>query len=337
MAETSILRPIIVLGAPRSGTTILRNCLALHPDLWHLPGESHEVLEGPFDPADRHYESNRVEANDVSDALAASLRDAFAGRAINLSAVSARPDRVLRANSVTKRITAKVATRWMGARSIRNRPREIRFLEKTPKNMLRVPLLARIFPDASYVLLTRNAPDNIDSLIDGWHAVDRFGPFTRQRFARSGYPIARELNLHDYSSKWWKFALVPEWRELRGKGVADVAAWQYFQCNRTARADLSTIDPARVRHIKHEEFVHAPVTTIRDLFEWAELAASPVAERYAASLPAVNSTARSSGGTARGPERTLRHHHEVHSAIASTPGLIELHLQLGYSCGDADR
>jgi len=46
-----IERPIIILGAPRSGTTILQRCLALHPDLWHLPGESHFILEGPLHPS----------------------------------------------------------------------------------------------------------------------------------------------------------------------------------------------------------------------------------------------------------------------------------------------
>lgn len=331
MAEPLILRPVIVVGAPRSGTTMLRNCLALHPDLWHLEGESHEILEGPFDPATRGYESNRVGASDVSDDLAEALRDSFARRAINLSTGFVKPERLLGANSPTGRIAVKAVTRWSGARSMRRRPREIRFLEKTPKNTLRVPMLARIFPDALFVHLTRNAPDNIDSLIDGWRATDRFGPVTRQRFARSGYPIARQLELHDYTSKWWKFALVPGWRGLRGKSIADVAAWQYLQCNRLALDDLAVIDPARVRHVKHEDFVQAPVNTIRDLFEWAGLPPSPVAELYAAAPPRVNSTARSSVTAARGPARTLRYPDAVLSAIASTPGLGALHLELGYS------
>lgn len=331
MAETSITRPVIVLGAPRSGTTILRNCLALHTDLWHLAGESHEVLEGPFDPAASGYESNRVEANDVSDVLAEHLRDAFARKATNLSRGFVKPERLLQAKSLAERMTVKVATRWSGAASMRSRPREIRFLEKTPKNMLRVPMLARIFPDAFYVHLTRNAPDNIDSLIDGWHAADRIGPVTRQRFARSGYPIAGQLDLQDYASKWWKFALVPEWRGLRGKSIADVAAWQYVQCNRLALDDLAVIDKARVRHVKHEEFVQAPVETIRGLFEWAELPQSRDAELYAAASPPVNSTRRPPRDGTVNTERTLRHHDAVGSAIASIPALNALQRDLGYS------
>lgn len=332
MGVTTIVRPVIVLGAPRSGTTIVRNCLALHSDLWHLAGESHEILEGPFDPVTGGYESNRVEASEVGDDLAQDLRGAFARRAINLNVgTTDGPVRALRGNSLSRRVIDKVTTRWVGAASVRSRPREIRFLEKTPKNMLRVPMLARIFPDALYVHLTRNAPGNIDSLIEGWRAADHFGPVTRQRFARSGYPIARQLALQDYTSKWWKFALVPGWRDLRGKSLADVAAWQYFQCNRIALDDLASIDPARVRRVRHEDFVHAPVNTIRDLFEWAELDPSPIAERYAADSPPVNSTRRSPTHAPGESARALRNPDAVRSAVGSTAGIDLLLAELGYS------
>ena len=331
MAVTTIVRPVIVLGAPRSGTTIVRNCLALHSDLWHLAGESHEILEGPFDPAARGYESNRVEASEVGDQLAQDLRHAFARRAINLSGGTTTRPGGRRGNSLTGRVADRVTTRWVGAASMRSRPREIRFLEKTPKNMLRVPMLARIFPDALYVHLTRNAPGNVDSLIEGWRAADHLGPVTRQRFARSGYPIARQLALQDYTSKWWKFALVPEWRDLRGKSLADVAAWQYSQCNRVALDDLAAVDPTRVRRVKHEDFVHAPVNTIRDLFEWAELSPSPVAERYAAASPRVNSTRRLSADVSAEAAGALRNPDAVRAAIRSTPGIDLLLAELGYS------
>ena len=332
MTETTIVRPVIVLGAPRSGTTVVRNCLALHPDLWHLAGESHEILEGPFDPALQGYESNRVEASDVGEDLAQDLRRAFARRAINLSAgTPGGPVRAPRGTSLSGRVVDRVRTRWVGARSMRSRPGEIRFLEKTPKNMLRVPMLDRVFPDALYVHLTRDAAGNIDSLIEGWRAADHFGPVTRQRFARSGYPIARQLALEDYTGKWWKFALVPGWRDLRGKSLADVAAWQYFQCNRIALDDLAGIDPARVRRVTHEDFVLAPVTTIRDLFDWAELPPSSVAEQYADASPLVNSTRRSPADEPRKAVGALRNPDAVRSAIGSTPGIDGLLAELGYA------
>lgn len=328
--NTTIVRPVIVLGAPRSGTTIVRNCLALHPDLWHLGGESHGILEGPFDPSSQGYESNRVGANQVDDARAERLGHAFAEQAINLSARTSRPLPLHQGNSLRDRIVDRIRTRRAGAASMKHRPREIRFLEKTPKNMLRVPMLDRVFPDALYVHLTRDAPHNIDSLIEGWRAVDRFGPVTRPRFARSGYPIARQLALTDYTGRWWKFALVPGWRDLRGRSLADVAAWQYFQCNRIALDDLAAIDPARVRRVMHADFVRAPVDMIRDLFEWAALPPSPTAEAYAGASPLVNTTQRSTAWTPDVMERPLRNPEAVRLAIESTPGLGSLLGELGY-------
>ena len=331
MSMSGIVRPIIVLGAPRSGTTILRNCLALHPELWHLSGESHDVLEGPFHPAARNYESNRVDADELVDGIAGTPRRRFVQRSINLNVGAAEPDRYLRANSLSERATAKATIRRVGARSRRNRPFEFRFLEKTPKNTLRVPMLVRLFPDAYFVHLTRDAPGNVASLIDGWHSADGFGPFTRQRFARSGYPIVKQLELRDYTSRWWKFALVPGWRTLRGKGVADVAALQYRQCNRIVLDDLAAVDPARVRRIKHEDFVRTPVAMLRDLFAWAELLPSPVAEAYAAELPKVNTVAGSHASPQQASDRPRAHAEAACAAIASTPGLDALLVDLGYS------
>src|SRR3954453_1783759 len=139
-------RPIIVIGAPRSGTTILRNALALHETLWHLPGESHAVLEGPCHPAKCGYASNRVLS--VPEDVAEDLRTDFYRRSINLNTVLDDPARTLSAETLAERPAAKIALRIADRRCPSHRPRRIRFIEKTPKNSLRVPLMAQLFPDA---------------------------------------------------------------------------------------------------------------------------------------------------------------------------------------------
>ena len=312
-------RPIIVIGAPRSGTTILRHALALHQDVWHLPGESHEVLEGPCHPSRSGYSSNRVVS--VPDEVAESMRAEFASRALNLNRSLRRPERVLSARTVRERAVAKLAVRLAGVRSGVSKPARIRFLEKTPKNSLRVPLMAQLFPDAFWVYVTRRAEPNIASLVEGWHAMDGIGPFSRPRFASSAYPIAESLALSDYDERWWKFALPPGWEHLHGSSVVEVAAWQYQECNRLARDDLGALDrPAR--HVKHEDFVDDPVGTVRSLFEWAELEPSPTAERFAASLPRVNTVAKHEGAAAR--------RDAVRALIDASPRIRALEAELGY-------
>lgn len=297
-----IIEPIIVLGAPRSGTTIVQRCLAIHPDLWHLTSESHFILEGPFHPASSGYQSNRVEHEDVAANLLEEIRNQFEQNAINLNRVIADPIRVLSARRLSERLVSKVAIHGIGRLSRRNRPNKIRLLEKTPKNVLRVPLLEALFPDARYVWVQRQAAENIDSLLVAWRAVDKFGPFKRRRFGRSGYPIADQLKLQDYDDKWWKFALVPDWHQLEGKTLADVATWQYHQCNRYLAEDLAQLPAERVFPVQYEEFVQHPNTLIQNILTWADLPNSKVVERFAERLPRINTTHSGQSGKLHHPQ-----------------------------------
>ncbi|MGH8363635.1 MAG: aspartyl/asparaginyl beta-hydroxylase domain-containing protein, partial [Gammaproteobacteria bacterium] len=61
------VRPLIILAAPRSGSTLLFELLARHPQLWTLPDESHAQIENipGLAPHERGYESNRLETADA--------------------------------------------------------------------------------------------------------------------------------------------------------------------------------------------------------------------------------------------------------------------------------
>jgi hypothetical protein len=316
-----ILKPIIILGAPRSGTTILQRCLALHPDIWHLPGESHAVLEGPFHPRQREYESNRVTADDVNEGVAEQLRRRFYRLAINLNRVWPTPAPLLAANTLSERAFTKLAVYAVGQVSQLKKPQVIRFLEKTPKNTLRIPMLTRLFPDAFYVWLKRRAANNIDSLIAGWYAEDKIGPVSRQRYAQAGYPITDRLELVDYRGKWWKFTLVPGWRNLKGKTIADVATWQYYQCNSYVIMDLASIDSRRVFSVRYEDFVRVPTEIIHHICQWADLPPpSRIVEGFAADLPRVNDSTPAAARSREG----LRHADAVYGAMERLPELQAL-------------
>lgn len=319
-------RPIVVLGAPRSGTTILQRCLSLHPEVWHLAAESHGILEGPLHPAIGGYESNRAVADQLTDEELERLRARFYDQAINLNAVLADPSSLSAEEG--GRMRRGLLVRAVGFCSrIKRRSGPIRFVEKTPKNCLRIPFLEQLFPDALFVWIRRGAAANVDSLIAGWLATARVGPVSRPRFARAGYPIAHTLHLQDYHEKWWKFALVPGWRQLAGATVADVAVLQYYQCNQFALTDLAAVDGRRVLSLKYEEFTSDPVAHIRRIFEWAGLAPSPLVDRFAAKLPRVNDA---TPGFDRSRGR-LRHPDAVHAAMERRPAMRSLVTALGYA------
>ena len=107
--RTRIIKPVIIIGAPRAGTTILQRALSLHNELWHLPKESHFVLEGRFQPFANGFSSNRVTAEAVADEVVGELRKAFYNKAINLNRVLWNPSPILSARGLLARMVAKLS------------------------------------------------------------------------------------------------------------------------------------------------------------------------------------------------------------------------------------
>jgi len=136
-------RPIIILAAPRSGSTLLFETVAEAPRLWTVGGESHQLIEGirPLHPRGGVVDSNRLEAVHATDRIVQVLRQRFA---------QSLQDRAGQRLPVTEQNQA------------------VRFLEKTPKNALRQPFLDRVFPGALYVWLIRDPRPNISSMMEAW-------------------------------------------------------------------------------------------------------------------------------------------------------------------------
>lgn len=121
-------RPIFIIGAPRSGTSMLYAILRTSSKLRHWPGEAHEVWEADHHPALREWDSNVLTTTDADADTVERIRRSFF--------------------LVT------------GAKN--------RLIDKTPRNALRVPFIDTVFPDARYVFLQRDGRDNINSLINAW-------------------------------------------------------------------------------------------------------------------------------------------------------------------------
>jgi hypothetical protein len=142
MSVPAFNRPIIVLAAPRSGSTLLFETLAQLPGIWTIGGESHQLIEGirELNPLYGEVDSNRLGVEQASDWIVALLRKRFAARLQNR-------DR--------HRLDSEEAC-------------PVRFLEKTPKNALRQPFLETVFPGALYIFLYRDPRQNLSSMIEAW-------------------------------------------------------------------------------------------------------------------------------------------------------------------------
>ncbi|MGH8130952.1 MAG: sulfotransferase, partial [Steroidobacteraceae bacterium] len=138
----AIERPIVILSAPRAGSTLLYETLAQAAGLYTIGGESHQLIESiaALRPGRGVVTSNRLTRKDATSAIVTELRQRFAGRLRDRDGHSPPPG---------------VA---------------VRLLEKTPKNALRVPFLLEVFRDAQFIFLHREPRANLSSMMEAWRA-----------------------------------------------------------------------------------------------------------------------------------------------------------------------
>jgi hypothetical protein len=236
-----IERPVFLIAAPRSGSTLLFETLAVTPQLFTLGGEGHALIEGlqKLRPGAAHVDSNRLTAQHAS------------------------PD-------VIQHVVNEVLRDAHGPSG--ERPREgdiIRFLEKTPKNALRIPFLSRVFPDALYVFLWRDPRESLSSIMEAWRS-GRWKTY-------NGLPGFEGP---------WSLLLPPGWHAFSRRPLEEIAAFQWEAANRIALDDLMVLPRERWTAVSYESLYRDPLQVVRHLCEFADIEFDDaLAQRLAAELP----------------------------------------------------
>jgi hypothetical protein len=222
-------RPIFIISPPRSGSSLLFELLARSPGVWSIGGESHAVIEAFSSlTVQENGWSNRLTQKQATPEVAAALKRAFYLQLRD--SVGGSPG--------------------VGLESLR-------FLEKTPKNSLRLPFLHAIFPDARFVVLCRTPEATISSMLEGW-----------QSNAFLSYPNLPGL-------KGWNFLLPAGWQTLVGRPLVEVVASQWASTIRILLEDLKAVPEQQCYRVDYETLLSTPEATMQALFNWLEL---PVAE-----------------------------------------------------------
>ena len=132
----------------------------------------------------------------------------------------------------------------------------VTMLEKTPKNSLRIPFLAKIFPDARFLYLHRDPRETLSSMIEAW----RTGRFVT-------YP-----RLPGWPPPAWSLLLIPGWRDLIHMPLEAIVARQWAETTRTLLDDLEALPRERVFAVSHARFLGAPQQAVQALSAALELA-----------------------------------------------------------------
>ncbi|MBI2214837.1 MAG: TIGR03032 family protein [Acidobacteria bacterium] len=244
-------RPVFIVSPPRSGSSLLFETLAQSPSLWTIGGESHALIESidELHPAQRDWESNRLLSDAATHAVIRRLTNAYRA-------------------GIVDRDGNPPETSATG----------LRLLEKTPKNALRIPFLAKAFPDAMFIYLYRDPRETVSSMLDAW----RSGRFVM-------YP-----SLPDWKGAPWSLLLIPGWRALIGKPLVQIVAAQWRTTVATLLDDLEELPPDRWCVTSYDKLVAEPQGEIERLaafvgVEWDRALRSPLPEsRHTLTSPDPN-------------------------------------------------
>jgi hypothetical protein len=244
--HASLTRPLFIVAAPRSGSTLLFETLAASDQIATLGGEAHWLVESipGLSPGAPGIDSNRLTAAEATAHVADRIQSQILERLVDAAAQPVRDGKVLR------------------------------FLEKTPKNALRIPFFDRMFPDARFIFLWREPRANISSIMQAW----RSGKWRT-------YPRLEGFVLP------WSLLLPPGWEAMRGRPLEEIAAFQWQATNSIILDDLSALPTDRWTMVNYDDFLAAPGEHLRRLCRFGGLEYdSELAGRASGPLPPAQHT-----------------------------------------------
>lgn len=251
-------RPVFILAPPRSGSTLLFECLA-RTAVFHLPAEA-DLYWWQIWPYGR--------TGELSD---------FVGEADASGQELDGLCKVLYRQAVIARM--KQGGGIIGPRHLLGAAR-IRYLDKTIANCFHLEILDRLSPDAHFVFLVRDPRASIASMIEGWPCLERFGKLQLT-------PILQRLEPR--TIEHWSYPAPPGWQEVVGRPLAEICAWSWRK-HVEAVLDHFERRPRPLIRATYEQLVHDLPGTVRDLAAALDIAWPDRAETYARRAPLSRTT-----------------------------------------------
>jgi len=167
-----------------------------------------------------------------------------------------------------------------------------------------VPFLDRVFPDAQFIFLWRDPRASLASIIEAWES--------------GAWKTYNGLEGFDGP---WSLLLPPGWRRMRGRSLAEIAAFQWESANRIALEDLAQLPRDRWTAVRYEDLIADPRATTLELCRFAGIEFDAALEiRVQGALPLSRYT-----HTAPAPDKWRRREAEV---LGVLPGITPLWNQL---------
>jgi hypothetical protein len=162
------------------------------------------------------------------------------------------------------------------------KPDNIRLVEKTPANSLRIPFLVEAFRDARFIYVVRRGEAVVSSLMEGWKMWNR----------------VPEGDTWTYSK--WHYLAPPGWQDFVHRPLEEICAHQWTESNRLAREDLDRLAPDRFLLVRHEDLIADPSKHYARILEFCELRDS---KYFSTVIERANEKKYTTGGSAPKKEK----------------------------------
>jgi len=134
-----------------------------------------------------------------------------------------------------------------------------RLVEKTADNVLRVPYLLELFPDAMFVVIKRNPCDVLNSYINMWRQP-------QGRFRSYFVPAALQIPSYPHRHQWCS-TLIDGWRDLITSPVPEIAFAQWREYVERIVEARRIVPAGQWIEFHFEDVLAHPESTMADLYQ----------------------------------------------------------------------
>ncbi|HID99227.1 MAG TPA: sulfotransferase [Thiotrichaceae bacterium] len=279
------VKPIIIIGAPRSGTSLVQKIIRDHPAFVSLPKESDIIWNRYCHPSMKNWESEEFSGEDVTELMIAEIRQEFI--AYSLSAQTWHKFDRLNIMRYKRYPLLSYFLRngynifSLLRKQIISQNKPLRLVEKSISNPFRISFIDKVFPDAKYIYIKRDGRANINSLINGWREPNRF----------FSYKLPVELKIPGYNYERWKFILPFGWRNYIDKPLEEIVAFQWIAVHNAIEQEfVKPIYNNRLLAIKLEDLSVRPQETLHKISDFIEVPWTRYFEDLTTHLPVINSS-----------------------------------------------
>lgn len=271
LEEITIQQPIFIVGCHRSGTTILYDTLAQHPDLAYFTNASALLPKTPIF-------SNWFSKNIIGDATV----ERFVQDGLDVSPGS--PSEGIRiwelyADSQDSHYLDETYNNDQMEAYLKKTIKKhlkyfqaTRFINKNPDNSTRIRYLNKLFPDAYFIHIIRDGRAVCHSLLKFRKAAaDFFG--ADHRHATSGVK----------GGKWLEIKKLWDSDPIQSIGLL------WLDVMETLERDRELISSHRYLEVRYEDFVAEPFSYLQKLIQFSDLSWDPaIAARFQGAVHQIN-------------------------------------------------